>query len=290
MITSGSPKALQQRRRSEFLFRIFCMLVTLSSVLILCVLLGHIFAEGWNYLKIDLFTNFPSRFPDKAGIKSALVGTLWIMGLTALISIPIGVASAIYLEEYAPKSKLTRFIELNIANLAATPSILYGLFGLALFVRFFGLGRSLWSGALTLSLLILPTIIIATREALRGVPDTIRQGAYAVGATLWQTVWGQVLPSAIPGIMTGIILALSRAIGESAPLVMIGALAFVAFLPTGPSDKFATMPMQIFNWSSRPQEEFHKLAAAAIIVLLGVMLAMNAFAIWLRIKTQRKQS
>ncbi len=281
---------MNSRRMSEKVFKLLCLSVTFTSVIVLAVLLFHTLMQGWGYLRWDLFTNFPSRFPDKAGIKAALVGTLWLMGLTGLLSIPIGIGSGIYLEEYAPKGRFTRFIELNIANLAATPSILFGLFGLALFVRFFGFGRSLWSGAMTLTLLILPTIIIATREAIRAVPDTIRQGSYAVGATLWQTVWGQVLPAATPGIMTGIILALSRAIGESAPLVMIGALAYVAFLPAGPHDQFSSMPMQIFNWASRPQEEFHSLAAAAIVVLLAVMLAMNGLAIWIRFKTQRKQS
>jgi phosphate transport system permease protein len=199
----------------------------------------------------------------------------------------VGVAAAIYLEEYAPKGRLSRFIEVNIANLAGVPSIVYGILGLAIFVRWMAMGRSVLAGSLTMSLLILPIIIIASREAIRAVPGSIRLAAFAVGATRWQTVRDHVLPGALPGILTGVILALSRAIGESAPMIMIGALAYVAFTPKGPMDAFMPLPIQIFNWAARPQQEFHQLAAAGIVVLLGVLLLMNATAVFIRYRSQR---
>jgi phosphate transport system permease protein len=229
----------------------------------------------------------PSRIPARAGIKAALVGSLWMLALTALIAFPLSVGAAIYLEEYARRNWISRIIQTNIANLAGVPSIVYGILGLALFVRALSLGRSLLSGALTLSLLILPVIILASQEAIRAVPDSIRQAAYGLGATRWQAVRLQVLPMALPGILTGTILALSRAVGETAPLVMIGALSFVAFTPKGPLDQFTVLPLQIFNWVSRPQEEFRQLAAGAIIVLLVMLLLMNAGAILLRNRYQR---
>ncbi|MCC7442151.1 MAG: phosphate ABC transporter permease PstA [Bdellovibrionales bacterium] len=276
------------RKRRELLFRRLAAAVTWSVILILGTLLYRIAADGLPWLSLEFLSGTPSRFAHKSGIYPALLGTAWLMGLTALFSIPLGVAAAIYLEEYASRGRFTRIVELNIANLAGTPSIVLGLLGLTVFVRFFGLGRSLMAGALTLTLMILPTIIIASREALRAVPHTIRQAAYAVGATRWQTVRGQVVPAAIPGIMTGIILALSRAIGETAPLIVIGALSYVAFAPSGPMDQFTTLPIVIFNWASRPKVEFQQIAAAAILVLLTAMLLMNLTAIMIRQRAQRR--
>ena len=259
-----------------------------AGIVILGVLLFHVSREGIGWLDLQFLTEFPSRFPEQAGIKSALWGTVWLIALTAGFSIPVGVAAAIYLEEYSPKGRLSQLIEVNIANLAGVPSIVYGILGLVLFVRFLALGRSVLAGSLTMTLLILPVIIIAAREALRAVPGSIRQAAFALGATRWQAVRAQVLPVALPGILTGVILALSRAIGETAPLVMIGALTYVAFVPEGPMDAFTALPIQIFNWASRPQEDFHQLAAAGIIVLLATLLLMNATAVWIRQRAERK--
>jgi phosphate transport system permease protein len=215
------------------------------------------------------------------------MGTLWVIGLTAAMALPVGVASAIYLEEYGTRSAVARFIEINIANLAAVPSIIYGLLGLGVFVRVFGLGRSVLAGSATLALLVLPVVILSTREALRTVPGSIREGSYALGATKWQTIWHQVLPMALPGVLTGLILALSRALGETAPLITIGALTYVPFAPDGPSSPFTVLPIQIFNWVSRPQADFRANAAAAIMVLLAVLLTMNGLAIVLRDRFQR---
>ena len=279
---------LKRRQRMSGLFERFCMLVTLSGVVVLAMLIYQVCVDGFPWLSSDFLNNFPSRHPEKAGIKSALYGTLWLAMLTALFAIPTGVLAAVYLEEYAPSNRLTHFIEINIANLAGVPSIVYGILGLAIFVRFMQLERSVVAGALTMSLLILPIIIIASKEAIKAVPQSIRQAAYAVGATRWQVVRSHVLPEATPGILTGVILALSRAIGETAPLIMIGALTYVAFVPEGPMDEFTSLPIQIFNWTSRPQQEFHELAAAGIIVLLGVLLAMNAAAVYIRYLGSRR--
>lgn len=274
-----------RRRLRQNIARLFYWMflaATLVGVLTLTVLLIEIWRDGSPWLDLDFMNSFPSRFPEEAGVKSALFGTIWLLALTALISFPIGVGAAIYLEEYAPRNWVTGLIQTNIANLAGVPSVVYGILGLALFVRALALGRSVLAGALTMTLLILPVIIITSREAIRAVPPSIREGAYALGATRWQTVREQVLPAALPGIMTGTILALSRAIGESAPLIMISALSYIAFLPGGILDQFTVLPIQIFNWASRPQPEFRGLAAAAIIVLLVVLLSMNAVAIYLR--------
>lgn len=287
----GSEKELrllQKRHRKARHFALLCAAVTWSSVLLLAVLLFQVCITGFEWLDWQFINSFPSRFPERAGIKSALVGTMWLIVLVALISIPVGVSTALYLEEFAGKGRMAKIIEVNIANLAGVPSIVYGILGLAIFVRFFALERSLISGALTMSLLILPTIIIASREAIMAVPQSIRAAAYSLGATKWQTTWHHVLPASFPGIMTGIILSLSRAIGETAPLIMIGALTFVAFLPEGPMDAFTALPIQIYNWVSRPQPEFHELAAAGIIVLLAVLLLMNATAIYIRNRTERR--
>lgn len=278
---------LRRRHATTRCFRLLCAAVAWAGIVILAVLLFHVTREGIRWLDLQFLTEFPSRFPEQAGIKSALWGTVWLITLTAGISIPVGVAAAIYLEEFSPKDRLSQLIEVNIGNLAGVPSIVYGILGLVLFVRFLALGRSVLAGSLTMTLLILPVIIIAAREALRAVPDSIRQAAFALGATRWQAVRAQVLPVALPGILTGVILALSRAIGETAPLVMIGALTYVAFVPEGPMDAFTALPIQIFNWASRPQEDFHQLAAAGIIVLLVTLLLMNATAVWIRQRAER---
>ena len=286
--TSDSPWRQRRRRIAGLGFHLLCALSAVVGVVALVVLLTEVFAEGLGELDIAFLTSFASRIPERAGIKGALVGSLWMLTLTAAISFPLAVGAAIYLEEYAPKSWITRAIQTNIANLAGVPSIVYGILGLALFVRMLALGRSVLAGALTLSLLILPVIILASQEAIRAVPDSIRQAAYGLGATRWQALRMQVLPMALPGILTGTILALSRAVGETAPLIMIGALSFVAFTPRGPLDQFTVLPLQIFNWVSRPQEEFRQLAAGAIIVLLAVLLLMNAAAILLRNRHQQR--
>jgi phosphate transport system permease protein len=271
-------------------FRAILIIAIAVAVIGLIVLLGFVVSEGWPRLNTQLFTSFPSSNPVTAGARSAIFGTLWIMGLTALFTIPLGVGAATYLEEFAPKDRwYTRLIELNIQNLAAVPSIVFGILGLAFVVRGpLDLGPVVLSGAIILSLVVLPTVIIAAREALRAVPQSIREGAMAVGATRWQAVSRQVLPPSVPGIATGIILGLSRAIGEAAPLLLVGALTYVPFNPTGLDSRFTVLPVQIFNWVSRPQEEFDVLAGAAIIVLLAILLTMNATAIWLRNRYARK--
>ena len=276
-----------QRKRSAIFF-VVTLLATLLGVLVLAVLIIDVLRDGLKWLDWDFVSSFASRFPERAGIKAAFFGTLWLMAFTALFSFPIGVGSALYLEEYAPRNWLIQIIQLNISNLAGVPSIVYGILGLTIFVRALSLDRSVLSGALTISLLVLPIIIIASREAIRAVPNSLRQGSYALGATRWQTIWHVVLPQALPGVLTGTILALSRGIGETAPLIMIGALTFIAFTPGNPLDPFTVLPIQIFNWTSRPQEEFRGLAAASIIVLLAILLLMNAGAILLRNKFQRR--
>lgn len=261
---------------------------TLIGMVGLGILLVQTFTVGLPWLDLDFLNNFPSRHPEEAGIRAALFGTLWIAGLTALFSFPLAIGAAIYLEEYAPQNKFTRFIDVNISNLAGVPSIVYGLLGLAVFVQILALGRSVLAGALTLTLLIMPIIIITAREAIAAVPRHYRLAAYALGATQWQVVRRAVLPSAMPGILTGTILAMSRAIGEAAPMLAIAALVYVTFIPTGPLDRFTVLPIQIFNWVSRPQAEFAGLAAAGIIVLLLVLIGMNSIAILIRNKYQRR--
>jgi phosphate transport system permease protein len=260
------------------------------GMLALVTLLVQVISKGSSRLNADLIFHFPSGNPEIAGAQSAIWGTIWLIGIVAATTIPLGVGAAIYLEEYADKDRWwNRAIEINIQNLAAVPSIVYGILGLAFLVRGFAdFGQVLLAGGLTLSLLVLPIVIIASREAIRAVPPSIREGSLALGATRLQTVFRQVLPAAIPGIATGSILALSRAVGEAAPLVMLGALTFISFNPDGPMSAFTALPIQIFNWISRSQEEFKVLAAAAIVVLLGILLLMNATAIYLRNRYQRK--
>lgn len=276
------------RRTIGFVFAALCLAATLVGLVVLALLLVDVWGDGAHRLSLGFLTRFPSRLPERAGIRSALAGTLWTLGLTAAASFPVGVATAIWLEEYAADNRFTRLVRTNIANLAGVPSVVYGILGLALFVRALRLGNSIIAAALTLALMILPVIIIAAQEAIRAVPNSIRLGAYALGATRWQTIRQQVLPIAFPGILTGTILALSRAIGEAAPLIIVGALAFVPFTPTKLTDAFTVLPIQIFNWISRPQPAFHELAAAAILVLLAVLLGMNAIAIFLRNRYSRK--
>lgn len=277
------------------------LVITLMGLAVLLTLLLDILSDGFGRLGWQFLTSYPSRKPEAAGILSAWVGTLWIMVSTGLIAVPLGVMAGIYLEEYAKKNLMTSLIEINIDNLAGVPSIIYGLLGLGLFVRTLALDRSVIAGAATLALLVLPIVILSTREALRAVPFSIREASYALGATRWQTIRSQVLPAAMPGILTGTILAMSRAVGETAPLITIGALTYVAFLPTNPIsfefpyisfqgifDAFTVLPIQIFNWVSRPQKGFAENASAGIIVLLVITFLMNGIAVWLRHKYQKK--
>ncbi len=278
---------LKRRRVVGRLFSAFCLLMTFVGMFVLVLLMWGVLRDGASWLSLRFLRNSPSmRDPGASGVHAALWGSVWLIGLTGLFSVPVGVASAVYLQEYARDNRLTRFIQLNIANLAGVPSIVYGILGLAMFVRAVRLGNSVLAGSLTLSLLVLPVIIIASREAIAAVPNSIRQAAFALGATRWQVVRHHVLPAAMPSVMTGVILALSRAIGEAAPLVMIGALTYVRNAPRGPLDEFAALPLQIYNWSSQPQAEFHHLAAAGIIVLMAVLLCMNAVAILIRNRHQ----
>lgn len=282
---------LSRRRRRGRVFGVACGAMVCLAVVVLGVLLVSVAVQGGRWLSWGFLNRFPSRLtPENAGVKSALLGTLWLIGLTAAMSVPVGLAAAVYLHEYTGKRWLTRLIELNIANLAGVPSIVYGMLGLAVFVRVFNLGRSIIAAALTLSLLILPVIIIAGREALAAVPDSIRQAAFGLGATRWQTVRSHVLPAALPGMLTGVILALSRAIGEAAPLIMIGALTFIAFVPNGPMDAFTALPIQIYNWCDEPDVIFQELAGAGILVLLGLLLPMNALAVGIRAWHERRRA
>jgi phosphate transport system permease protein len=272
----------------EWLFLVSAWVALLLTISVLLAILGKLFADGLTRINWQFLTSFPSRRPEEAGIFSAWVGTLYVMFLTAAIALPLGIGAAIYLEEFASRNWFTRLVELNINNLAGIPAIIYGLLGLQVFVRWFRMGESVLAGACTLAIMSLPVIIVASREALRAVPVSIREAALALGATRWQTVRDHVLPLAIPGILTGTILALSRAIGEAAPLVTIGALTFVAFLPKSPLDPFTVLPIQAYNWVSRPQPEFHRNAAAALIVLLALLLLMNSIAIYLRNRYQQR--
>lgn len=272
----------------ERAFKAICLLAIGLPLLLLLALFGGAFVQAWPRLGWDFLTSYPSRSPDLAGILPALAGSAYLMVLTAAMAIPVGLGAAIYLEEYARPGRLTSVIEVNISNLAGVPSIIYGLLGLELFVRVMRFDRSLLAGAATLALLLLPMVIMASREALRTVPRSLREACFALGADRWQTLWRVVLPMCMPGVLTGIILSLARAIGETAPLITIGALTYVAFLPDSLSSPFTALPIQIFNWVSRPQPGFHVNAAAGIIVLLVLMLLMNGGAIWLRTRLQRR--
>ena len=279
------------RKTRRFLGPLIYVILLISvciGVLGLAILIFDVLDKGLPWLSWHFVTDYPSRHPEEAGLFSALIGTVWIMFMTAIFTVPVGVGAAIYLEEYAPRNIFTKILEINVANLAGVPSIVYGLLGLALFVYWMNMGRSILAGALTLSLLVLPIVILSSREAIRAVPDSYRQGAYAMGADQWQVIKGVVLPSAIPGILTGTILALSRAIGEAAPVIAISALVYLTFIPSNPMERFTVLPIQIFNWIARPQEEFRGLAAAGIIVLLIILLSMNAVAVYLRNRYQAR--
>ena len=274
---------------ADYAFQGLAIGLILVAMVCLFMLIGQVFIDALPRLSWEFLTSFPSRKAESAGIYAALVGSFALIVLTVLFALPVGVGAAVYLEEYAERGKITKMIEICIANLAGVPSVIYGLLGLQVFARYLHFERSLLSGALTLALLVLPIIIIASREALRTVPKSYREGAIALGATEWQTIWTQVLPVAIPGIMTGCILAFSRALGETAPLVTLGALTYVAFLPDSIFAGFTALPIQTFNWLSRPQAAFHANAAAAIVVLLVIMISLNAIAILLRAKFQKRQ-
>ncbi|KAA1295104.1 MAG: phosphate ABC transporter permease PstA [SAR202 cluster bacterium] len=296
-MSSNSHNSINPNRRSRVIIGNIVYVLFLLSVLVgivgLIVLIIDVLTGGLPWMSWHFIFDYPSRKPAEAGLFSALMGTVWLMFMTALITVPIGVCAAIYLEEYAPRNLFTRIIEINVANLAGVPSIVYGLLGLSLFVYYIGtsdefLGRSVLAGAMTLSLLVLPIVILASREAIRAVPNSYREGAYAMGADQWQVIKGVVLPSAIPGILTGTILAMSRAIGEAAPVIAISALVYLTFIPSHPMDRFTVLPIQIYNWVSRPQDEFRGLAAAGIIVMLVLLLSMNAIAVFLRNKYQKR--
>lgn len=285
---SLDPRSRRVGRLGERAFGIVCLAAAILPLVILGVLVGDVVLSSLDRISWDFVTSYPSRHAEKAGVLPAFVGSFALIGLTALIALPIGVGAAVYLEEYGGKGRLARLIEINIANLAGVPSIIYGLLGLEIFVRAVGMGRSILAGACTMALLVLPVVITASREALRTVPHILREASLGLGATRWQTVRQVVLPTAMPGILTGAILSLSRAIGETAPLIVVGALAYVTFLPDSLSSPFTVLPIQIFNWVSRPQEAFQVNAAAGIVVLLITLLVMSSFAIFLRARLQRR--
>jgi phosphate transport system permease protein len=279
---------IQKNRWKDQAFKYWGVFCTIIGLVLLTVFIGDILIDGIVRIDWGFITDLPSRKPENSGIYTALMGSIWILILTTIIAFPIGVAAGIYLEEYAKTNKLAGLLEINISNLAGVPSIIYGLLGLEVFVRIMNLGASVLAGALTLSLLILPIVIVATREAIKAVPKSIKDASYALGASKWQTIWHQILPASGGGILTGVILALSRAVGETAPLIVVGALAYVPFAPSSPMDEFSVMPIQIFNWISRPQSGFIENAAAAIIILLGITFIMNGIAVYFRNKWQKK--
>jgi len=301
-MTVAEIRALITRhKRWDLIFALIGLFALMVGVLTFVALFAGMAIDGAHRLSWDFFTNFPSRRPEQAGILSAWVGSTLVMLVTAVAAVPVGVAGAVYLEEYAPKNWMTDIIEINVTNLAGVPSIVYGLLALGLFVYQFGFGQSILSAGLTLGLLILPVVIVATREAIRSIPSVIREGAYALGATKWQTTADHILPYSLPGILTGVIIGMARAIGETAPIITIGALTFIAFLPpapfsgdpaAGPFDwlfaPFTVMPIQMFNWTSRPEAAFHQNAAAAGLVLVVMTLSMNALAIYVRYRLRKK--
>ena len=277
-----------KNRIKDRIFNFIGIFSTLIGIIILGFFIGSILYDGLTRIDWDFLNSLPSRKAEKAGILTAWSGSLWIVIFTFLVVVPLGIAAGIYLEEYGDKSKLSSLLEVNISNLAGVPSVIYGLLGLEIFVRLMNLGSSILAGSFTLALLVLPIIIVATREALKAVPPSIRAASYGLGATKWQTEWHQVLPASFGGILTGVILAISRAVGETAPLIVIGALAYVPFTPSSPMDEFTVLPIQIFNWISRPQHEFTINAAAAIIILLIITFIMNGIAVYFRNKWQKK--
>jgi phosphate transport system permease protein len=274
--------AVARRQMISRLSRYVLLAASLVGVAALVYLGIETLLKGWDRLSVDFLTNYPSRFAERAGLRSSIFGWVWVLGLTIVLAIPVAVATAICIEEFAPDNALTTIAKLNLANLAGVPSIIYGILGLAVFARGLGFGPSILTGSLTLSLMILPMTVIASQEAIRQVPPSIRQGSLALGATQWQTVWHHILPGAMPGILTGMILAVSRAAGETAALIMIGAFTFIAFDNTSVFEDFTTVPVQIYNWTIRPQEAFRENAAAAIIVLMAAILSLNLFAAIIR--------
>ena len=287
------PQSEFQRRqaRRKWMGRAFyglCLLSVCIALGMLAVLLIYLLQQGVTGIDWSFLTGFPSRHPDKAGIKAAMLGSIYVVLVAGVVSFTLGVATALFLEEYATRSKFAKIAKINIANLAGVPSIVYGILGLQIFVHSMHLGSSVLAGGFTLALLILPIVIVAASEAVRAVPPSLREGSYALGATRWQVIWHMVIPQAFPGILTGVILAVSRAIGETAPLIAMGALTFVPFTPDSPLSRFTVLPIQIFNWTSRPQEGFQETAAAGIIVLLVILLVMNAGAVILRNRFQNK--
>ena len=275
-------------RIKDQLFKYFAMLCTGLCLLVLALLLIDIISKGIGRINWVFFSNLPSRHFDESGIYTALIGMVSLLFLTVLIAMPIGIMAAIYLQEYGTKNRFARIVEINIANLAGVPSVIYGILGLQIFVRIAGFGNSILAGALTLALLIMPIVIVATREAIKAVPNSLREASFGMGATKWQTTRNVVIPAAWGGILTGVILSVSRAIGETAPLIVVGALVYVPFIPEGPLDQYTTLPIQIFNWTSRPQQGFITNAAAGIIVLLAFTFLLNGIAIWLRNRWNNK--
>ena len=298
-IDPSYQRNLARRKRNASIFYAVCVGAVMIALLMLVALLYSVLSEAFAWLNLDgtsirtLLTDIPSSKAVNSGLFPAIVGTLWVMGICIFVSFTVGVSAAIYLEEYSGGSRLAQLIQTNIQNLAAVPSIVYGILGLSIFVAFFVLvapgndGKNVSAAGLTLALLIMPVVIVSSQEAIRAVPPSIREGGFALGGTRWQVIWRLVLPQAMPGILTGIILAVSRAMGEAAPLVIMGALSFVPFAPASPLDRFTVLPIQIYVWISKPQEEFHYLAAAGIVVLLIMLLGMNAFAIFLRNRLQK---
>jgi phosphate transport system permease protein len=281
-------KKMSSRLAVNHLFRTLFFLATLFGLVVLAVLLYRVFTQGIGYLDFQFLQSMGSRFPEKAGIYAALIGSLWLMAVVVVVSFILAVGTAIYLEEYAKQNKINQFIKVNISNLAGVPSVVFGLLGLTIFARMFALGQSVLAAGLTMSLLILPVIIVAAQEAIRAVPRELRDASYAMGATKWQTITRVVLPAAVPGILTGSILAFSRAIGETAPLVVLGVPTILLFTPASIMDTFTALPMQIYDWTRRPQEAFHDVASAGIIILLLLLLFMNSVAVFIRNKFQNR--
>jgi phosphate transport system permease protein len=295
MLVSGLKESItrsmnssQKNRIKDTVFKIFAIACTAFGLIMLAVLLYSVISKGFTRIDLDFIINLPSRRAENAGIYTALLGMIWVLVLTILIAFPIGISAGIYLQEYGKSNRLANFIEINISNLAGVPSIIYGILGLEFFGRILGLGNSILTGSLTLSLLVLPLIIVSTREAIKAVPKSIREAAYGLGATKWQTIYSIVLPSSFGGIMTGLILAISRVVGETAPLIVIGALVYVPFAPSNPMDEFTVLTIQIFNWVTRPQAGFVTNAAAAIIILLLFTFMMNGMAVILRNKYNKR--
>ena len=288
-MTNISADLSIHRKLKQNIFKCFSSLCVLFALFVLLFLIISSFYQGWSYLSWDFLNRYPSRFPDRAGLKAALYGSAWVIGFTGVITLVVGIGTAVFLEELTARNKFSRILEVCIVNLAGVPSIIYGILGLAVFARGFNFERSILTAALTLALMILPVVTISAREALKAVPKSIRLAAFSLGASRWQTAAAHVLPAATPGILTGFILSLSRAMGEAAPLILVGGLVYVTYVPSNIFDGFTVLPIQIFNWASRPQEEFQNLAAAGVVVLLALLLILNSFVIAIRTRFEAKQ-